>query len=163
MDIITCKNCQQEISTSNVRCPHCGHVNHHISETQEFAGIAILVVALAAIFGGVYTACSGSDSESKATLVQSPPTPEQLRVREIAKAFDPWNGSHPTLEKFVRKNLNDPDSYQHIETKYLDKTDHIFVITKFRAKNAFGAFVVNTAAAKTNLDGSIIEADILPE
>lgn len=163
MSIIICKNCQQEISTGDIRCPHCGHVNHHIPETQQFAGMAIILVVLAAAFGGIYTACSNSAPDSTANQVHTPPTPEQLRVHQISKAFDPWNGSHPSLEKYIRKRLNDPESYQHIETKYLDKTDHIFVITKFRAKNAFGAFAVNTAAAKTNLDGSIIEADILAE
>jgi len=53
--------------------------------------------------------------------------------------------------------MNDPDSYDHAETKYWDMDDHIVVLTTFRGKNAFGGTVKNSVKAKISLDGESIE------
>lgn len=53
--------------------------------------------------------------------------------------------------------MNDPDSYEHVETVQLDKGDYIIVKTTFRGKNAFGGIVKNWVMAKTDLNGNIIE------
>ena len=51
--------------------------------------------------------------------------------------------------------MHNPDSYEHVETKYIDKDTYIVVITKFRGTNAFGAVVTNSMAAEVGLDGSV--------
>lgn len=53
--------------------------------------------------------------------------------------------------------MNDPDSYEHIETRFRDDGDNIFVITKFRGTNAFGGKVINTVSAKVDFNGNVIE------
>ena len=53
--------------------------------------------------------------------------------------------------------MNDPDSYEHVETVYWDRDDHLVVSTTFRGKNAFGGTVSNTVKAKVSLDGQDIE------
>ncbi len=53
--------------------------------------------------------------------------------------------------------MNDPDSYDHVETVYWDMGDYLVVRTTYRGKNAFGGVVVNWVKAKVNLDGNIIE------
>ena len=53
--------------------------------------------------------------------------------------------------------MNDPDSYEHVETRFRDEGEYIFVITKFRGKNAFGGTVTNTISAKVDFDGDVIE------
>ena len=53
--------------------------------------------------------------------------------------------------------MNDPNSYEHAETRYSDKGDHLIVSTTFRGKNAFGGVVKNMVIAKVDLNGNVIE------
>ena len=53
--------------------------------------------------------------------------------------------------------MNDPDSYDHIETKFRDNGNSLNVVTKFRGKNAFGGMVINTVTARVDLDGNVLE------
>jgi hypothetical protein len=78
------------------------------------------------------------------------------RKKLIEAQFSVWDGSHRNLEKLIKKNMNDPSSYKHVETRYWDMGDHLIVITKFRGKNAFGAVVVNWVKAKVDLYGNIV-------
>ncbi|MFZ1988446.1 MAG: zinc ribbon domain-containing protein [Alphaproteobacteria bacterium] len=78
------------------------------------------------------------------------------REKLIKAQFSVWDGSHINLEKLIKKNMNDPGSYKHVETRYWDKGDHLIVRTTFRGKNAFGAVVVNWVKAKVDLNGNIV-------
>jgi len=53
--------------------------------------------------------------------------------------------------------MNDPDSYDHVETVYWDRGDHLVVRTTFRGKNAFGGIVKNSVKAKVSLDGQVLQ------
>jgi hypothetical protein len=81
----------------------------------------------------------------------------KAREELIEKQFSGWDGSHRGLTEYIKKSMNDPDSYQHDETTYIDKGDHLIVYTKFRGKNAFGGVVRNSAVAKVDLQGNILE------
>lgn len=81
---------------------------------------------------------------------------QKERDEKVERAFSAYDGSHRGLEKAIKKNMNDPDSYEHIETVYWDKGDHLVVHTKFRGANAFGGKVVNTLKAKADLDGNVL-------
>lgn len=69
----------------------------------------------------------------------------------ISSYFSAWDGSCYILEKFIKNNMNDPDSYKHVETRYIEKGDYLIVRTKYRGKNAFGGTVTNHAAIKIDL------------
>lgn len=48
--------------------------------------------------------------------------------------------------EYLKSCLNDPDSYEEVEVLIEQKTDdHYEVCIKYRAKNAFGGLVLNTA------------------
>lgn len=79
------------------------------------------------------------------------------RKENIDKLFSPYNGKNTALERYIKYNMNDPDSYKHIVTTHSDKGDHILVITKFRAKNIYGGTVINIVSAKLDLKGNVIE------
>jgi hypothetical protein len=79
------------------------------------------------------------------------------REETIKRQFSSWDGSHRTLTKFIKDNMNDPDSYEHIETRYRDDGNSIIVITRFRGANAFGGKVINTITARVGIDGNVIE------
>lgn len=83
---------------------------------------------------------------------------KQVRLETITKGFNPWDGSHRNLTRFLKeKMLRDPDSYEHIETHYIDKGDHLLVTTKFRSKNGFGGMNQQTVLVKADLDGNVVQ------
>ncbi|MFA5777311.1 MAG: hypothetical protein WC906_02650, partial [Parcubacteria group bacterium] len=79
------------------------------------------------------------------------------RKEVIEKQFSSWDGAHIKLSRLIKDSMNDPDSYEHVETKYWDMKDHLIVNATFRGKNAFGGVVKNTVKAKISLDGENIE------
>jgi hypothetical protein len=87
----------------------------------------------------------------------TPKTAEQIRKERIERCFSAWDGSHRGLERLIKKEMNDPDSYKHVETVYGDKGDYLIVKTTFRGKNKFGGVVKDWVEAKADLDGNIIE------
>lgn len=79
-----------------------------------------------------------------------------------------WDGAHTTLEELIIDNLNDEESYKHIETSYIEITDDtikteindaleadgyenrveindLVVMTEFSADNVFGGTVKSIA------------------
>jgi len=79
------------------------------------------------------------------------------RQKRIKSQFSAWNGAHRNLEKVIKKLMNDPDSYKHVETVYWDMGDYLIVQTTFRGKNAFGGIVTNSVKAKVDLDGNVLQ------
>lgn len=79
------------------------------------------------------------------------------RKKRIEGGFSAWDGSHLGLTKVIKESMNDPRSYEHVDTKYWDMGDHLIVTTTFRGKNAFGGVVKNWVKAKTDLDGNVLE------
>ena len=69
-----------------------------------------------------------------------------------------WDGSHIELTKIIKNSMNEPDSYEHVETVYWDMGDHLVIKTTFRGKNAFGGVVKNWVKAKADINtGQVIE------
>lgn len=99
------------------------------------------------------TSCNSGSSYPK----NSDGSFKSARQIEIDNQFDDWDGSHPALTEMIKNNMNDPSSYEHVETRFKDENEHILVITKFRGKNAFGAKVLNTVMAKVDLKGNVLE------
>jgi len=82
---------------------------------------------------------------------------EEARKKQIEEQFSAWDGSHRNLERVIKKAMNDPDSYEHDETVYWDRGDHLVVKTTYRGKNAFGGVVRNFVKAKVSLNGQILQ------
>jgi hypothetical protein len=57
----------------------------------------------------------------------------------------------------VKENLNDPDSFEHVETKFKLMDDYAVVIIKYRAKNGFNVVRLSQVAAKIDYDCQVIE------
>lgn len=97
------------------------------------------------------------NDDSKYTGVKVITKEAQARIEAIKKQFSVWDGSHRELTRVIKDSMNDPGSYEHVNTTYRDSGDHLIVTTTFRGKNAFGAIVVNTVNAKVSLSGDVIE------
>lgn len=161
MAMITCPECKKKISENTDSCPNCGYqltperiaeIKKKEQQVQKGCGIGCLSVIV--IFVVLYMISSfSSDSTKKA----APKTKEEIRKEQIEKNFSAWDGSHRALTELIKKSMNDPSSYEHVETVYWDKGDHLAVKTTFRGKNAFGGVVKNWAMAKVDLNGNVIE------
>lgn len=90
-------------------------------------------------------------------VIEKPLTTAEIRINDIEKQFSMWSGAHRGLEKMVEKSLNDPDSYEHIETRYTDMGDHIWLNMKYRARNQFGGMVTGQVIAKSDINGNVFE------
>lgn len=78
------------------------------------------------------------------------------RQKKIEVQFSGWSGAHYAFERLIKKAMNDPDSYDHVETKYIDKGSFIRVFCTFRGKNAFGGLVKNTKVADFSIAGDFL-------
>jgi hypothetical protein len=76
-----------------------------------------------------------------------PKTKQELRAEDVSRLFSGFDGSHAELEAVIKSDMNDPESYEHVETRYRDDGSTIYVITTFRGKNAFGGTVTHKAEA----------------
>lgn len=98
------------------------------------------------------------------SVIKIIPNQEQLinnnaisqRQNKIRQQFSVWDGSHSALKSYIKENMNDPSSFDHIKTTYSDKGEYLLVQMKFRVKNSFGAKVVEMVTAKVDLDGNIL-------
>lgn len=79
-----------------------------------------------------------------------------VRQNKIKLQFSSWDGSHSALKSYVKDNMNDPSSFDHIKTTYSDKGNYLLVQMKFRGKNSFGAKIIEVVTAKVDLEGNVL-------
>jgi len=95
--------------------------------------VAIMILA---------TGCSSGESAAEKAKKEVA-RQEQAEKDRIAgfHCLSSWNGSHRQTVNYITKNLRDPDSFQHIETKItpVKNGKHNLVMT-YRAKNGFGGY-----------------------
>lgn len=110
-------------------------------------GCLIVIIAFLAICAVMVIIPSGSNK-----------TPEELHRDSVQIQFSPWDGSHMELERFVKKNIRDPESFQHSNTTYFDRHDGTIVVEMtYRARNGFGGMNSCRIVAKVDMQGNILE------
>lgn len=108
------------------------------------------------------------DESPKSTPTPTPtpvPTPtlspEEIKAQEYKKwkdaQFSAWDGSHIALVKLVKENMNDPKSFEHVETKFRDDGDGLTIVMKYRGKNAFGGLILTSVTAKADYANNTIQ------
>jgi hypothetical protein len=148
MALIKCTECGNQISNKAKLCPHCGHSK---PEPKNYGcGTLILIGIFAWIIYSVV-----KPNVTTPTAPETPKTPEQIHQEKVSNLF--FMGSSVRCENWIKKHLKDPDSFETIETKYLDKGDFVIVNVKYRAKNSFNGFVVDTGTCKLSLDNVVLE------
>ncbi|MEM9078186.1 MAG: hypothetical protein AAGC43_14175 [Bacteroidota bacterium] len=88
---------------------------------------------------------------------EKPLTKEEQHQQNIQKLFSGWDGSHIKLAEYIKQSLNDPDSYEHLETTYIEKDSFLIVTTRFTANNGFGGRVRNEVVVVSDTLGNITE------
>lgn len=85
----------------------------------------------------------------------------ERRRANIKSQFSSWDGSHQNLERAIKNGMNNPKSYEHVETRFLDTGKAIIVTTRFRGTNAFGGIVSNSVVAEVDEQGNILSLERL--
>ena len=75
---------------------------------------------------------------------------QALKDREasIKKQFSGWDGSHILFTPMIKSMMKNPDSYEHVETRWWTQKDYIYVETTYRGTNSFGAIVPTISGAR---------------
>lgn len=92
--------------------------------------------------------CNSTKSEEKPT--------KQTHLQVVESKFSSWDGSHIELTKWIKENMNDPSSFEHVSTNYWYEGDHMIIQEKIRGNNAFGAKILVTYIATADRDGNVI-------
>jgi len=88
------------------------------------------------------------------------PTPDRNHAEAVTAQFSSWDGTHRNLVKYVKEHMNDPKSFEHVETKYVDKGELLIIQMQFRGKNKFNATVLNTIYAEADMEGTILKTEM---
>lgn len=125
-----------------------------LNKGSKFFVICILFFVCVA-FMVLVTELFGADDKKPS---QAPQEVKKVltRVEQIDNQFSPWDGSHIKLTREIKKGMNDPDSFKHIETRFKDLGNEIVVHESFRGKNAFGGLVINKVIATVDIDGNVL-------
>ncbi len=79
------------------------------------------------------------------------------RKKMIEKQFSAWDGSHMAFKKLLKDGMDNPRSFEHVETQYIDKGETLQIITTYRGTNAFGGIVAQTNSAIYDLEGNLVQ------
>lgn len=82
---------------------------------------------------------------------------EKIKRLDEEGIFLKYTGCY-TLCQGVKKAMNDPDSFDHVESKIFltGETSYVVVMT-YRGKNAFGGIVTQTIRAEMDTLGNVIK------
>jgi len=86
---------------------------------------------------------------------------QKLKEKENKPKIEnsPWDGSVYQVKNYLNKTLKDPKSYESIEWGTVnEKNGYYFVNHKYRAKNSFGGYVIETCTFKLDDNGNVISA-----
>ena len=135
------------------------------NQTGKVAKLGFLIIFIGILyinFIGDFDKSETKDIYNKSTIsdeeIQKLLNEPIVRTKEdVEKLLSNWNGSLPTLVNLTKKNLNNPDSFEHVETGYINKGDYIQIKMVYRAQNGFGAIIKSSTTAKVNFNGDVIE------
>ena len=84
---------------------------------------------------------------------------EEKKAKFEKECFTVIDGYNLPLVKYVKENLHDADSFEHVETKFKLMDDYAIVFMKYRAKNGFNAMRLSQVTAKINYDCQVLEVE----
>lgn len=120
-------------------------------------GCLIFFVVIIGFFGWLLSGNSPAPTETPAEMAAR--QAEEAKKREEEQLYaqnclSPWDGSHRAFEALVKASLNDPDSYEHVETMTWPRRGdgRNEIVMTFRAKNGFGGTITAKATGTINAD-----------
>lgn len=126
------------------------------SKWKRWHKIALVIIVLITI--GIFQTTSEDTKTVEASTLTQAQNDSAARQETLTKAFSQWDGSQENLVKYVKDNMNDPESFEHVKTNYWDngKSDTIIIKMTYRGKNAFGGVVTESVRAVAKISGELI-------
>ena len=130
---------------------------------QEVDGCSLLIAAailLTIILFGVYQCSQPTEVTEQELLDRAIAEDAEImnRIKGL-HCLSSWDGSNRSLVSFVKSGLQEPDSFEHVDTLVTPKSEetglHGITMT-YRARNGFGG--VNLSRAIAEVDPSTCEA-----
>lgn len=78
------------------------------------------------------------------------------REGKFLAQFSKWDGSNHYVERAVKAAMKNPDSYQHVETRYKIEGETMRVYSTYRGTNSFNAIVPGRVVAVVDPEGRIL-------
>lgn len=159
MALAECRECKKEISDQALTCPNCGAsspTKAQLKQNQIIVGGCLSVLAIPFILIALVYVLPKAETTGNNPALQKT-SPKLTRTQILDKQFSAWDGSHPGLTSHIKSSMNDPKSYEHVETKYWDREKYLIVQTTFRGKNAFGGVVLQSIKATVDLSGNVLD------
>lgn len=110
----------------------------------------IVVVFLMVIF--LFCSCVSSCGSHKEK--QNVETKSEFELK-WGKHFSAWDGSCKSLVKTVKKNMNNPRSFEHVQTKIVESDNFLVITMTFRGENTFGGTVTQKVWCELDDKGNI--------
>ncbi len=123
---------------------------------SERTPVWMRLVGLIIVIGLLWNAVP-NDTDSNTSKSKSTPKTNEERVSELQSGYD---GSIRSVVKFVKNSMNDPDSFEHVETRtgFYEKESFI-VSMKYRGKNPFGGVITKYIDLKVDYSGNVISVE----
>lgn len=160
MALINCKECGQQVSSKADVCPNCGTpLKRKPLGCGAGCGLLILVLIVFGVIGSLIP-----DYKDKKSSIESPRSKAKTQTPkkpvEVVANSD-WDASVYQVERFLKKNLKDPKSFEAIEWSRVTKVDlpsHKYVVRcKYRAKNSFGGYVIHNQLFYLDVSGKVVK------
>ena len=71
--------------------------------------------------------------------------------------FSVWDDSCTELVYYVKENMHNPKSFEHVKTQYSFSDNYAVVGMTYRGTNAYGGVVTETVRAKVSFDCKVLE------
>ncbi len=151
-NIINCSACKKEISKNAKSCPHCGEpikikkeLSKEEKDMQKFGCGCLLLIPSCFFIFLVYAMVTGTTSTTQSST-------SSKTVSNSA-----WDGSVYQVERYLKRYLKEPDSFQAIEWSPVQETDTGYIVRcKYRAKNSFGGYVIENQIFTLNRNGNVL-------
>lgn len=147
MAIGKCRECGKDVSTEAKTCPHCGASNPIEGSVGRFT--TAIAICLAAFVG---IKCSSTDD--------TPADPVASNVRTYTPSKEHTAGASNArymCSEFVKRGAHDPSSLdwdRRFEWPAREYDDGVWEVgMRFRAKNGFGATVLNVKTCRIKVSG----------
>ncbi len=118
---------------------------------QTTKGCLALSFGLIIIVSIIVYTCSGDDEPERVL------TKQEIRKNKLSTQFNGLDGSHINVTEKIKSSLNDPKSYEHIQTTYMDLDSSLVITTTFTAKNGFGGVIKQEVVVSVDTLGNILE------
>jgi hypothetical protein len=113
--------------------------------------ISVFIILLVLINKG----CSSNEPVVKLSAQQIDST---RKAERISRQFNLWNGSHINTVIAIKEMMNDPNSFEHVNTDVWESGDTGFLIKMtYRGKNAFGGVITNTIISRVDTAGKVLK------